>query len=93
MNNDIIDLILSAAEQECLALSMAKDRAGCNEFRPPSSPGDYLFWIEDESQLQEGQCIDCPDEMPDRIEYAAKLAYYAKKLRCLDVIPIMPNVP
>jgi hypothetical protein len=64
---------LHEAEETDLLMSMAQDRAACGGFAAPANPGAYLFWLEDEAEIQQAQADTCPDEAPRRMQSAAVL--------------------
>ncbi len=74
--------ILRQAETDELAMSMAVERAACNNRTTPTTPGDYLFWLEDEAEIQAAV---------HEIEYAAWLEQTATELRGLGISPAVPG--
>lgn len=83
--------ILREAEGTDFLMSMAEDRAACGNFRSPTSLGDYLFWFEDEAEIQEAQAETYPDEAEKRLRYAAVLREVADRLRELGYEPSIPK--
>jgi hypothetical protein len=45
--------ILDEAEDAIGVKSLARERASCGEWPIPQTPGEFLFWIEDEAVHQE----------------------------------------
>lgn len=83
--------ILYQAEETDFLMSMAQERAACGSFADPAEPGAYLFWLEDEAEIQQAQAETCPDEAPGRRPYAALLRAVAGRLRDLGFTPIAPK--
>jgi len=83
--------ILQQAEDTDFLMSMARDRAACGNFPLPETPGVYLFWFEDEAEIQEAQAETYPDEAEQRLQYAAVLREAAGRLRDLGYEPSLPE--
>ena len=74
--------ILDEAEEAFNARSRAQERATCENWGRPEKVVDYLFWIEDEAQLQEKL-------NGDRV-YAKALQGVAQEIRALGFEPSPP---
>ena len=83
--------ILQAAEDTDFLMSMAGDCAACGNFSPPTTPGAFIFWFEDEAEIQEAQAATYPDEAEKRLQYAAVLREVAGRLRDLGIEPAVPE--
>ncbi|GAB4577483.1 MAG: hypothetical protein Fur0022_02140 [Anaerolineales bacterium] len=83
--------ILREAEDTDFLMSMAEDRAACGSFLPPTTPASFLFWFEDEAEIQEAQATTYPDEAEHRLQYAAVLHEVAGRLRDLGYEPSCPE--
>lgn len=84
------EAILSAAEARAGLVSMAQERAACGEWPTPETPADFLFWIEDEEQIQRDLAEARPEEAEERAPYADLLHHYAALLRQAGVWPSCP---
>lgn len=85
-------VILRKAEDTDFLMSMAEDRAACGNFLPPTTPASFLFWFEDEAEIQETQAATYPDEAEKRLQYATVLREVAGRLRDLGYEPSCPGV-
>lgn len=83
--------ILREAEDTDFLMSMANDRAACGNFLPPTTPASFLYWFEDEAEIQEAQAATYPDEAEQRLQYAAILRDVAERLRDLGYEPSIPE--
>lgn len=83
--------ILQKAEDTDFLMSMAGDRAACGTFLPPATPSSFLFWLDDEAEIQEAQAETYPDEAEKRLRYAAVLREVADRLRDLGYEPSLPE--
>jgi hypothetical protein len=81
--------ILTEAEATDAIKSMVEERAGCGNLPTPDSINDYLFWIEDEAEIQEAQLETSPDET-DRPPHLVLLRELAGRLRDLGFTPDAP---
>ena len=79
--------ILEEAEEAFGAKQMAEERAACGEWPAPTTIADYLMYIEDEAEAQERETPTDPDEMIERMVYAAALRELAQELRKLGFEP------
>lgn len=84
--------ILREAEETDFLMSMAEDRAACSNFLPPTTPASFLFWFEDEAEIQEAQAETYPDETEKRLQYATVLREVAGRLRDLGYEPSFSEV-
>ena len=73
--------ILEQGEFDRQAINMAHDRAACAGRHPPTSIGDYLYWLE--ADIQETQAAAFPDEAPRHEATATALKDIAEMLRDL----------
>ncbi|MCB9136587.1 MAG: hypothetical protein H6636_14275 [Anaerolineales bacterium] len=87
----IASKILQEAEETDFLKTMAEDRATCGNFLPPDIPGAYLFWFEDEAEIQEAQAETYPDEAEKRLRYADILREVAGRLRDLGYERSIPE--
>jgi len=86
--------ILEEWERKLGVMSMALDRFGCGcwpeEIPPPTSPEDFLAWIEDEAEFQREQYEiekDTFNEADLRLAYANELEEAAGELRKAGILP------
>lgn len=84
--------ILQEVEDTDFLKSMAEDRAACGNFLPTATPASFLFWFEDEAEIQEAQAETYPDEAEKRRQYATVLREVAGRLRDLGYEPSCPEV-
>lgn len=82
--------MLAEAEEAFGAKSMALERSACGGWPTPRSVADFLMWLEDEAEIQQQQSADHPDEMTERLVYAAALSELAAELRGLSFEPSTP---
>lgn len=75
--------ILEGAEATDGVKSMAEDRAACGGLHAPSTVSDYLFWLEDEAEIQEANFESLPDMYREVPPYIAVLRDFAARLRDL----------
>ncbi len=68
--------VLHEVEITDFQMSMAEERAACGGLSAPATISDYLFWLEDEAEIQEAQAECIPDE-----EESERFAIYATRLR------------
>lgn len=83
--------ILREAEDTDFLMSMAEDRAARGNFLPPTTSGAFIFWFEDEAEIQEAQAESYPDEAEKRLRYATALREVADRLRDLGYVPSVPE--
>ena len=79
--------ILEEADEAFGAKQMAEERAACGEWPAPTTIPEYLTYIEDEAEVQEREQPTNPDEMIERMVYAAALRELAQELRKLGFEP------
>ncbi len=79
--------ILDDAEEAFAARSLAETRALKGRFPRPVSIQDYLFWIEDELQLQGNFQKKRPDEQAQQRIYVLALYELTRELRRLGFKP------
>ncbi|MEW5869895.1 MAG: hypothetical protein AB1894_11510 [Chloroflexota bacterium] len=82
--------MLTEAEETFGAKSMARERAACGGWPTPRSVADFLMWLEDEVEIQQQQSAGHPNEMTERLAYAAALSELAAELRGLGFEPSTP---
>lgn len=85
--------ILYEVEMTDFQMSMAEDRAACGGLTAPVTISDYLFWLEDEAEIQEAQAETFPDaiEAERHSLYATRLRTTAEMLRELGFSPTPPE--
>ncbi len=86
-NLDLALTILDEAEEAFQAKSMAEERALSENYPPPASIGDYLFWIENEAALQQKKIRLHPKGARRQQSYTRALRGIAGELRELGFIP------
>ena len=79
--------ILQEAEEAFGARQMAEERAACGEWPAPTTIPNFLMWIENEAEVQEREQPTDPDELIERMVYAAALRELAQELRKLGFEP------
>lgn len=80
-------MILVVAEKFMGEVSQSRDRAAAAEWPEPTTPADFLGWMEDETELQRDQAERHPDEAEGRLAYAKRLELFASLLRYAGVEP------
>lgn len=79
--------ILEEAEATDTVKSMAEDRAACGGLPAPTAIPHYLWWIEDEAEIQEANLESLPEMYADVPPYLALLRELAERLRDLGFLP------
>ena len=83
--------ILDDAEQYLEARTVADERAALGEWPTPQTISDYLFWIEDETQVQTDRIRSIAiEERKSQEAYARALAGVAIELRGWGFEPSLP---
>lgn len=82
--------MLAEAEATDAVKSMAEDRAACGGLPAPSAINHYLYWIEDEAEIQEANFETLPEMYADVPPYIAFLQELAGRLRDLGFTPETP---
>lgn len=85
--------VLHEVEITDFQMSMAEERAACGGLSAPATISDYLFWLEDEAEIQEAQAEMFPDEEESERPtlYATRLRTTAEMLRELGFSPTPPE--
>ena len=90
--------ILDEQEPSLHLMEMARDRFACGSWPEsydhylPSTPEDYLAWIEDEINIQTHQ-ISLGHEYSERSKYVSAMAKVALALRFCGVMPANDRLP
>ena len=69
------------------AVEWLRERAAYGEHPCPRAPGDVLAWALDELVIQVEQAQDHAEEAPDRLPFAADLAFLAGALLQGGAVP------
>lgn len=80
-------VVLDEADQQFGVKQMAHDRARFYGFAAPTTPADYLWFIEHEAAIQEAQAKDDAAIRGDAERYAQELRAVALQLRALGIMP------
>lgn len=85
--------VLHEVEMTDFHMSMAEERAACGGLSAPVTISDYLFWLEDEAEIQEAQAESWPDEEESERHalYAIRLRTTAEMLHELGFSPTHPE--
>lgn len=71
-------------------IELCKERAAYGEFDLPTTPGEYLMWIEDEMEIQNAVASTAEDFNGEARKYADYLDSLASVLRAEGVRPTLP---
>lgn len=82
--------ILAEAEATDAIKSMVEERVGCGNLPAPETINAYLFWIEDEAEIQEANFESLPEMYPEVPPYLALLRELAGRIRDLGFTPEAP---
>lgn len=83
--------ILDEGEATDAVRSMAEDRAACGGLPTPTAVNHYLYWIEDEAEIQEANFETLPEMYAEVPPYITLLRELAGRLRDLGFTPQAPT--
>lgn len=75
--------VLAKAERSCELVNITQDRCACGAWEPPTTPGEWLAWFEDEIEMQ----LDRQDQWGPEPEWIMRATAICQRLRAMGITP------